>query len=149
MTAGNEVAMIFTSNYKIAGHLPQAVAISLGVPRGWQGRRCKALAPPRDLIKIMEPEKFIPLYRAQVLDRLDPMQVIREMGGDNFILCCWEPPGEFCHRRVVAAWLRKRTGMLVEEFNPTKRGHTEWLRSLQAPKPYEPIDETIPDGPDG
>ena len=29
--------MIFTSNFKIAGHLPQAVAISLGVPRGWRG----------------------------------------------------------------------------------------------------------------
>ena len=40
--------MIFTSNFKIAGRLPQAVAISLGVPRGWQGRRYKALAPPRD-----------------------------------------------------------------------------------------------------
>ena len=38
--------MIFTSNFKIAGRLPQAVAISLGVPRGWRGRRDNALAPP-------------------------------------------------------------------------------------------------------
>ena len=139
--------MIFTSNFKIAGHPPQAVAISLGVPRGWRGRRYKALAPPRDLIKIMEPERFIPLYRAQVLDLLEPMQVIRDLGGDNFIMLCFEPPGEFCHRRVVAAWMRKLTGVLVEEFIPTKRGHAEWLRGLQAPKPYEPIDETIPDWP--
>ena len=29
--------MIFTSNFKVSGHLPQAVAISLGVPRGWAG----------------------------------------------------------------------------------------------------------------
>jgi uncharacterized protein (DUF488 family) len=123
--------VIFSSNFKTAGHLPQAVAISLGVPRGWQGRRYKALAPPRDLIKIMEPERFIPLYRAQVLDKLDPMQVIRNLGGDNFIMCCWELPGEFCHRRVVAAWLRKRTGVLVEEFNPKRRGHVEWLREMQ------------------
>ena len=78
--------MIFTSNFKIAGHLPQAVAISLGVPRGWRGRRYTRLAPPRDLIKIMEPERFIPLYRAQVLDKLDPMKVIRDLGGDNFIM---------------------------------------------------------------
>jgi hypothetical protein len=81
--------MIFTSNFKITGRLPQAVAISRGIPRGWQGRRCKALAPPRDLIKIMEPERFILLYRAQVLDKLDPMKVIRDLGGDNFILLCW------------------------------------------------------------
>lgn len=139
--------MIFTSNFKIAGHLPQAVAISRGIPRGWQGRRYTALAPPRDLIKIMEPEKFIPLYRAQVLDQLDPMQVIREMGGDNFIMLCFEPPGEFCHRRVVAAWLRKHTGVLVEEFIPSFKRHAEWLRGLQEVKRYEPIDETIPDWP--
>jgi len=124
--------VIFISSFKIAGHLPQAVAISRGIPRGWQGRRCKALAPPRDLIKIMEPERFIPLYRAQVLDRLDPMQVIREMGGDNFIMLCFEPPGEFCHRRVVAAWLRKHIGVLVEEFMPGVKRHAEWLRGLQA-----------------
>ena len=123
--------MIFTSNFKIAGRLPQAVAISRGIPRGWQGRRCKALAPPRDLIKIMEPERFIALYRAQVLDKLDPMKVIRDLGGDNFIMLCWEAPGEFCHRRVVAAWLRKCTGVLVEEFNQKLRGHVEWLREMQ------------------
>ena len=123
--------MIFTSNFEIAGRLAQAVAISRGIPRGWQGRRCKALAPPRDLIKIMEPERFIPLYRAQVLDLLEPMKMIRDLGGDNFIMLCFEPPGEFCHRRVVAAWMRKHTGVLVEEFNPKRRGHVEWLRELQ------------------
>jgi hypothetical protein len=95
----------------------------------------------------MDPTIFTQLYKAEVLDKVDPMQVIRDLGGDNFILCCWEPPGEFCHRRVVAAWMRKLTGVLVDEFIPTKRGHTEWLRSLQVPKPYEPIDETIPDWP--
>jgi len=123
--------MIFTSNFKIAGRLPQAVAISLGVPRGWRGRRCKALAPPRDLIKIMEPDRFIPLYRAQVLDKLDPMQVIRDLGGDNFVMVCWEPPGDFCHRRVVAAWLRKHTGVLVEELMLNLKRHSEWLRQMQ------------------
>ena len=124
--------MIFTSNFKIAERLPQAVAISLGVPRGWRGRRYKALAPPRDLIKIMEPAKFIPLYKAKVLDKLIPMEVILDLGGDNFIMVCWEPPGGFCHRRVVAAWLRKHTGVLIEEFMPSHKRHAEWLRGLQA-----------------
>ena len=112
--------MIFTSNFKIAGNLPQAVAISLGVPRGWTGRRYSVLAPSRRLIKIMDPQTFTKLYKAEVLDRLDPMRVIREMGGDDFIMCCWEPPGEFCHRRVVAAWMRKHTGVLVQEFNTNR-----------------------------
>ena len=122
--------MILTSNFKIAGHLPQAVAISLGVPRGWRGARCTVLAPPRPLIKIMDPETFIPLYKAQVLDKLDPHKIIKDLGGDNFILLCWEDPGVFCHRRVVAAWMRKETGVLVEEFNPKLRRHQDWLREM-------------------
>jgi len=123
--------MIFTSNFKIAGHLPQAVAISLGVPRGWRGRRCTVLAPSRRLIKIMDPTTFTRLYKAEVLDKLDPMKVIRDLGGDNFILLCWEAPGEFCHRRAVAAWLRKHTGVVVEEFTPRLRRHKEWLKEME------------------
>jgi len=50
--------MIVTSNFKISGHLPQAVAISLGVPRGWTGTTVHRPGPhqeayqdygPRDL----------------------------------------------------------------------------------------------------
>ena len=124
--------MILTSNFKIAGHLSQAVAISLGVPRGWRGARCPVLAPPRPLIKIMDEATFIPLYRAQVLDRLDPHKIIQDLGGDDFIMLCWEAPGEFCHRRVVAAWIRKHTGILVEELDPKLRRHAGWLRNLSA-----------------
>ncbi len=124
--------MIFTSNFKTAGHLSQAVAISLGVPRGWAGQRYTRLAPNRRLVKIMDPTTFTRLYKAEVLDKLDPMKVIRDLGDDNFIILCWELPGEFCHRRVVAAWLRKHTGVLIEEFIPSHKRHAEWLRELQA-----------------
>ena len=122
--------MILTSNFKIAGNLPQAVAISLGVPRGWTGARCTVLAPPRPLIKIMDPETFIPLYKAQVLDKLDLHKIIKDLGGDNFILLCWEDPGVFCHRRVVAAWMQKEAGVIVEEFNPKLKRHQDWLREM-------------------
>ena len=123
--------MILTSNFKIAGHLPQAVAISLGVPRGWKGARCTVLAPPRPLIKIMDPATFIPLYREQVLDRLDPRKVLQDLGRDDFVMLCWEPPGDFCHRRVVAAWFQKELGLVVEEFNPKLRRHRDWLKDME------------------
>jgi hypothetical protein len=123
--------MILTSNFKTAGHLSQAVAISLGVPRGWRGARCTVLAPSRPLIKIMDPGTFMPLYKAQVLDRLDPHKIIKDLGGDNFIMCCWEDAGVFCHRRVVAAWMQKHTGILVEELDLKLRRHADWLREMQ------------------
>jgi hypothetical protein len=123
--------MIFTSNFKIAGHLPQAIAISQGIPRGWQGKRYKPLAPPWNLVKLTDNSQFIRLYRAQVLDRLDATQVLRDLGGENLILLCWEAPGEFCHRRVVAAWLQKELGLVVEEFNPKLKRHAAWLREIR------------------
>ena len=72
--------------------------------------------------------------RDRILETLESYNLgkIRRAGGDNFIMCCWELPGEFCHRRVVAAWLRKHTGVLIEEFIPSHKRHAEWLRGLKA-----------------
>jgi len=123
--------MIFTSNFQIAGRLSQAVAISRGIPRGWQGRRYLPLAPPYNLVKMVDPERFLRLYRTQILDRLDARKVLRDLGGDDFLMLCWEPPGEFCHRRVVAAWLQKELGLVVEEFNPKLRFHQDLLKRME------------------
>lgn len=73
-------------------------------------------------------QEFIKRYRAEVLDKLDPRQVLQDLGGDNFIMLCWEAPGEFCHRRVVAAWFRKELGITVDEFDPKLRSHAAWMR---------------------
>ncbi len=104
-----------TSNYKIAGHLPTAVGISQGTPRGWKGRRCKALAPPWALVKELDPERFNKLYGEQ-LDKLDPAVIAAELGPDA-ILLCWEKPGDYCHRSIVAAWLKKHLGIQVPEYD--------------------------------
>ncbi|MEJ2673058.1 MAG: hypothetical protein P8168_12840 [Deltaproteobacteria bacterium] len=65
--------MIFTSNFKTAGHFHQAVAICCSVPRGWTSRRYIALVPSWKLIRAKLPkEEFIKAYRAEVLDKLDP-----------------------------------------------------------------------------
>jgi hypothetical protein len=124
--------LIFTSSFKISGHLPQAVAICRGLPHGWQGRVYHPLAPSWALVKAgLTPRDFIRAYRAEVLDKLDPRQVLNELGGDDFIMLCWEPPGEFCHRRVVAAWLKKELGLEIHELNPKLRRHQEWLRHMR------------------
>lgn len=127
--------MIFTSNFKIAGHLPQAVAICRGLPRGWKGRAYRPLAPSWPLIKAqMPPSDFIKAYHAEVLSKLNPQQVLQDLGGDDFIMLCWEPPGVFCHRQVVAAWLKKELGLEIPELNPKLRKHQEWLREMRERK---------------
>ena len=123
--------MIFTSNFKIAGHLPQAVAISRGLPQGWRGRVYKALAPSWQLIKIQDPKEYTRRYRIEVLDKLDPQQVLADLGGDDFVMLCWEPPGEFCHRRIVAVWLLKELGIKIEELDPKRQTHNAWLKRIE------------------
>ena len=36
--------------------------------------------------------------------------------GDDATLLCFEKAGEFCHRRLVAEWIEKGTGVEVPEL---------------------------------
>ena len=63
-------------------------------------------------------------YQAEVLDKLDPVAVVMDLdrlcylpeGPVEAILLCWEPPGAFCHRRLVAEWLERSLGIVVPEL---------------------------------
>lgn len=30
---------------------------------------------------------------------------VKEKIGDNVVLCCYEKPGDFCHRHILIKWL--------------------------------------------
>jgi len=92
---------------------PRLVSIALKTPEWFQGRRYPALAPRLDMLPLEEAD-----YRREyqiILDRLDPRQVYEDLGPEA-ILLCWEPPGVFCHRRLVAAWLEERLEVEVPEL---------------------------------
>ena len=92
-----------------------AVAISQGVPKWFKGRSYKALAPSWALVKVKNPDEYKRRYHEEVLSKLDPAQVLCDLGEDA-ILLCWEKPGEFCHRMLVAEWLQDTLGVNVEEL---------------------------------
>ena len=108
-----------TSNFSVSGKLPNAVAISQGVPKGWQGKRYLALAPSWDLVKEKDEAVYAARYQVEVLAKLDPETVAQELGTDA-VLLCWEKAGEFCHRRLVAAWLQEALGIDVHELAAKK-----------------------------
>lgn len=103
-----------TSNFARHGSDPNAVAISLGVPKWFKGRVYKALAPTGDMIHLTDEAKYTRLYYERVLNRLDAKKVAADLGPDA-ILLCWEKPGDFCHRRLVAEWLYVNAGIKVPE----------------------------------
>jgi len=106
-----------TSNFKLSGTDPNAVAISRGVPKGFKGRRYMPLAPATWAL-VREPDEavFREKFMSQ-LERLDARATVEALGEDA-ILLCWEKPGEFCHRRVVAEWLERELGTSVPEQKP-------------------------------
>jgi uncharacterized protein (DUF488 family) len=112
-----------TSSFKISGKDPRAVSIARYPPwRGplaFKGRRYLTLAPSVGLLKawkageITQAEYTDRFYR-ETLSPLDPRQVYQELGKDSIHLC-FEDPGEFCHRRLVANWLEEALGISVLE----------------------------------
>ena len=95
----------------------EPIAISLTVPKGYQGKRYMALAPTREMINLAQEgrtEEYTKLYTEQVLSWLDPMKVYQQLDGS--VLLCWEKSGSFCHRRLVAEWLEKGTGNKIDEL---------------------------------
>ena len=97
------------------------IAICIYPPTDWSGPRFPALEPERaDFYKIkggsMSNEEYEESYRKNVLARLDAQKIYDSL--KDYVLLCWEKPGDFCHRRIVAAWLFESLGIIVDEWNP-------------------------------
>jgi hypothetical protein len=61
--------------------------------------------PRLDMLPLEEED-----YRQAILDQLDPLSVYEDLGPEA-VLLCREPPGVFCHRCLVAAWLEEHLGV--------------------------------------
>jgi hypothetical protein len=46
------------------------------------------------------------------------MSVSSRHKGRPLILLCYESPGQFCHRRILAEWLFEQAGLEVSELFP-------------------------------
>ena len=101
------------------------IRISVSYPKNikWiqeRSRVYKSLCPEWDLVqqykngKISEKE-YVLLYCKNNLDVLDPQKVYNDLGNDA-ILLCWEKPGIFCHRQIVARWFKKEMDVDITEL---------------------------------
>lgn len=110
---------IQTSCYAKVPPGPRAICISRGMPRGKAYKRYWPLAPG-PWFKSVSEEEYRRRYFAQ-LDRLDPVDVICDLyqltGQLDPILLCYEPPGQFCHRRLFAEWVESHcSGWVIPEM---------------------------------
>lgn len=100
------------------------VRVSVSFPKNivWlqNSKVYKPLCPKWDIVDQYKKgrigdSQYILLYYKQNLDCLDPEKVYQALGEDS-ILLCWEKPGMFCHRSIVATWFEKSLGVKVPEL---------------------------------
>lgn len=108
-----------TSYYAKSGKHPNAVSIAGRAPAWYTGRQYKKLAPTLEIFKKYkndgDTEYYTEHFYNDVLCKLDPEKVLKELGPFS-ILLCYEKPGEFCHRHLVAQWLTEKTGEIITEL---------------------------------
>lgn len=90
-----------------AGIMPVSIAL---VSPWFHGEKCTYLAPTRKILQFKEePEKYTDHFNRLVLAPLDFSEVIEDFKnlshGKDIALLCYERPGVFCHRHLVANWL--------------------------------------------
>jgi uncharacterized protein YeaO (DUF488 family) len=118
---------IFTSYFAIVEKLPLSiypVSIALYPPKGWKYGEFKPLAPTLEILAAYKNDHDKAKYRESYVKML--MQ--RQINSFNFVnnwlksryigdvaLICYERPEAFCHRQIVAEWLRLN-GIPCEEW---------------------------------
>lgn len=119
--------MIYTSYFGNVRKLPKniyPISIARKAPNGWRGVEYKRLAPSWEILNNWkrEPDEkcYVRDFCAQILDKLYPPSVVREIlrmcpEGMEPCLICYEKPEDFCHRHIVAGWLRD-SGYIVKEY---------------------------------
>lgn len=123
--------MIYTSYFAKLKSLPDnVVPISIcgKVPDWYKGLQYKKLAPKYDFFmewkKNHDNDYYIRCFREQITDKLNAEDVCRDLWNlydhpvypePDVALICYEKPSDFCHRHLVADWL-KQNGFPCEEY---------------------------------
>ena len=122
--------MIHTSYFAKLKDLPDniiPISICGKAPNWYKGLQYKKLAPKYDFFmkwkETHDNDYYIKCYNEQVLNKLDVINVVRDLicivpedtTGEYICLVCYEKPGDFCHRHLVADWLSKN-GFECKEF---------------------------------
>ena len=133
---------VFTSHWR-SPLLEDADAVMVSISRGqprrslpFRYRRLPELAPD-DRAWAEETEEGFGASYARQLEELGAPAILERLeriaGGKTLVLLCWEwlaDPNEWCHRRMLAAWIEQRTGLMVPELRAGMLG-----KRSDAPQP--------------
>lgn len=118
--------MLYTTYFAKLKKIPSniiPVSICGKAPDWYTGLQYKKLAPKykffQEWKKTGDNDYYVKCFNEQVLSQLTPNQVVQELlllaKSTDIALVCYEAPGEFCHRHLVADWLIQN-GYYIEEW---------------------------------
>lgn len=117
--------MIYTSYFSSHKYHPEDGISIARWSSFWKGPTFEALAPSEQLLiwwkslpKALQDlpeaqEHYKRVYTEQTLSRISPAEIAMILEGKT--LLCFERSDEFCHRHIVAKWLRE-AGFECEEL---------------------------------
>ena len=103
------------------------IGIGLYPPRWFYGISLKQVAPTKSILLAKDETQagYIRRYKAEVLAPQDMRQFLKAVeaasGGQDVALCCYEKPEDFCHRHILADWIKEKTGVEIEEYGYTSK----------------------------
>ena len=115
---------IYTSYFGNSRKLHEAgikiICVAIGRPRFIKAPQMLNVCPTRYMVSgPCSKEEYLRLYD-QILAKQDAHQVVNQIEmlseGQDVALCCYEKPGDFCHRHILAKWITDNTGIEVNEF---------------------------------
>ena len=129
---------IYTSCFGNSKKLQQAgikvIGIALYPPRWFYGISLKQVAPTKSILfaKDETQEDYIRRYKAEVLASQDMRQFLKAVeaagGGQDVALCCYEKPGDFCHRHILAEWIKEKTGVEIKEYGYVEKKEPDYVQ---------------------
>ena len=116
-----DAVLLKTGYFATAAKEPGAISIARFPPKWFAGPRYFRLAPEPWMLGIGDWHEYTWVYRENILARIDPEEVLRELGvpdsPHDIILLCFEKERARCHRGLVAEWFRGTIGLDVPEFS--------------------------------
>ena len=112
----------FANSKKLAAAGVKVIGVALYPPKWFYGYTVRYVAPTPSILfaKGQTHEQYTERYKREVLARVNPQQLMAELQrigqGQDVALCCFEKPGDFCHRHILAEWLSEKTGEDIKEW---------------------------------
>ena len=119
---------LYTSFFANLKNIPEnikPVSIAGFSPKWYNGDRFEALAPDKKLLwkakqgKISEKE-YTKIYLAGINALFTPQSLIKKLtdqyNNSDLVFLCFEKRGVFCHRRILADWIKSGINLKVIEL---------------------------------